>query len=653
MTQSTAHSLEEARRVLRKRWGYSSFRPGQDEVIEGVLQGRDTLGVLPTGGGKSLCYQLPALLSEGFVLVVSPLIALMQDQVEGLQARGIDATFINSTLPGYEVEQRWTDTEYGRYDLVYMAPERLSTEVFQSRAERLNVSLLAVDEAHCVSEWGHHFRPDYLKIPEARSLLGEPSTLAVTATATPAVRQDILQLLDIPEAEEVVRGFDRPNVVWSVFRTDNKWKKLRNVVDGVPGSGIVYASTHRGVERWAQRLSQYGIDAAPYHGGMDSDKRTARQQAWIQDDIRIMVATNAFGMGIDKPDVRFVVHADLPDSLESYYQEAGRAGRDGQQAYAVLLFRPPDADTQEALIEASHPTAQEIQDVYDAVCNVGQIPIGSEPEGPFVVNLEGVLKTTGFSRTKVRTAAELIDRQGGWTVLPHQQHYGLIRFTQSVDAVRQYASTRDNRALASFVRELLRFVHADAFSEWWRLNLRAASRRLDVSRERLRRGLRYLENHDLLRWQPPGAALQIELSFPRATKLPVDDRSVQTARQRAETRLKYMLRYAHSVSCRRHFLLTYFGERSPEQCGACDVCLGRHRPTVVTPEQEPLLRHILEQVAGSVPRSEWFERDSVPPHQVEGLVNWLVTEGYLTLESPLESQFALTEKARDLLGQST
>lgn len=636
---------------MQRRWGYSSFRPGQEDVLGAVLQGKDVLGVLPTGGGKSLCYQLPALMADGVVLVVSPLIALMQDQVEGLQSQGIDATFINSTLRRHEIEQRWTNTEYGQYDLVYMAPERFSTETFQARAERLDVSLLAVDEAHCVSEWGHHFRPDYLKIPEARSLLGEPPTMAVTATATPPVRRDILQLLEIPEAEEVVRGFDRPNIVWSVFRTDNKWKKLREVVDSVPGSGIVYASTHRGVKRWARRLTEHGMDASAYHGGMASEQRESRQQAWVQGETRIMVATNAFGMGIDKPDVRFVVHADLPSSLESYYQEAGRAGRDGQKAYAVLLFHPPDADTQEALIEASHPTAQEIQEVYEAVCNVGQVPIGSEPDGPLVVNLDGVLKITGFSRSKVRTAAELIDRQGGWTVLPRRRHFGLVRFAQSARSVRRFAETVDNSALASFVRALLRFVHADAFSEWWRLDLRAAARRIGISRERLRRGLRYLEEREVLRWKPPGAALQVELSFPRAAKLPVDDRAVQRARQRAETRLKYMLRYARSVTCRRHFLLTYFGERSPEQCDACDVCLGRHRPTVVTPDDEPVLRHILQQVKASVSQSEWFEDSSVPKHRIEGLTDWLVTEEYLTLEDPLDGTFALTNKARDLLGR--
>lgn len=645
MADLTAHTIEEARRVMQERWGYDSFRAGQEAILEALLDGQNVLGVLPTGGGKSLCYQLPALFAEGCVLVVSPLIALMQDQVEALQAQGIEATFINSTLPSHEVEQRWTNAEYGHYDLVYMAPERLSTEVFDARAGRLDVSLIAVDEAHCVSEWGHHFRPAYLNIPEARSLLDEPPTLAVTATATPAVRRDVLELLELPDAVEVVRGFDRPNIVWSVFRTENKWNRLRAVVDTVSGSGIVYTATRRGVERWRERLANHGVAAAGYHGGLDADTRENRQDEWVRDEVRVMVATNAFGMGIDKPDVRFVVHVDLPSSLESYYQEAGRAGRDGQQAYAVLLYQPPDADTQASLIEASHPTASEVQNVYDAVCSVGQVPVGSEPDGPLVVSLDAVLKTTGFSRTKVRTAVELIERQGAWTLLPRRTHFGLLRFEQTARDVREYARTTDNQKLGDFVRVLLRIVHADAFRGWWPLDLRQLERRTGLSRERLRRGIRFLEQRTLLQWQPPGAALQLELSHPRAAKLPVDDEAVQNARQRAETRLKHMLRYARSVMCRRHVLLTYFGEQSGERCGTCDVCLGRHRPSAVTPEDEPVLRHILKQVSASIPRSEWFDQAPAPQHRVEGLVDWLVEEGYLTLEDPLDGKFNLTEKA--------
>lgn len=647
MSDLSSVTLEAARRAMANRWGFEAFRPGQEAVLEALFDGQDVLGVLPTGGGKSLCYQLPAVLTEGFVLVISPLIALMQDQVETLRAQGVSATFINSTLPVHEIEQRWTNAEYGQYDLVYMAPERLSTDVFQARAGRLDVSLVAVDEAHCVSEWGHHFRPAYTDIPAGRAALGDPPTVALTATATPTVRQDILDLLEVPDAAEVVRGFDRPNIVWSVFRTDNTWKKLRAVVEGVSGTGIVYAATRRGVERWRDRLRDHGISAAGYHGGLDAGEREARQTAWVDDEVRIMVATNAFGMGIDKPDVRFVVHTDLPSSLESYYQEAGRAGRDGEEAHAVLLYRPPDADTQASLIEASHPTASEVREVYDAVCSVGQIPIGSEPDGPLVVNLEAVLKTTGFSRTKVQTAADLIDRQGAWSVLPRRRHFGLLQFTRSVREVREFADGLDNRALRAFVWTLLRSVHADAFRTWWPLDLRALARRMDLSQTRLRRGLQYLQERSLVRWQPPGAALRVELAFPRAAKLPVDDRAVQKARERAETRLEYMLRYARSVTCRRHALLSYFGEKASERCGACDVCLGRHQPSPVTPDDEPVLRHILEQVHASVPREEWFDEPPVSPPRIEELVNWLVTEGYLTLEEPLEGRFRLTEKAEE------
>jgi ATP-dependent DNA helicase RecQ len=278
---------------------------------------------------------------------------------------------------------------------------------------------------------------------------------------------------------------------------------------------------------------------------------------------------------------------------------------------------------------------------------VGQVPVGSEPDGPLVVNVEAVLKTTGFSRTKVRTAVDLIDRHGAWTVLPHRKHYGLIQFVESARTVRDFADGAKNRALGTFVRTLLRVVHADAFREWWPLDLRILEQRTELPRERVQRGLRYLEERGLVQWQPPGASLRVEFAFPRAAKLPIDSRRVEQARDRAETRLEQMLRYARSVTCRRYALLTYFGEETAERCGACDVCLGRHQPATVTPDDEPLLRHILEQVHGSVPREQWFEDAPAPRHRIDELVNWLVAEGYLALDQPLEGTFQLTEKADD------
>ncbi|PEN12886.1 RecQ family ATP-dependent DNA helicase [Longibacter salinarum] len=646
----SAPSLEDARAILQDTWGYTDFRPGQDEIIEAVLEKRDVLGVLPTGGGKSICYQVPSLLGDGFTMVISPLIALMQDQVAGLKARGIEAAFINSTLSHREIDQRWTDAEHGRYRLLYVAPERLESDMFEARASRLNVSLLAVDEAHCVSEWGHHFRPAYLKIPEGRELLDNPPTIAVTATATPYVRKDVIEHLELDDPLELVHGFDRPNIVWSVFRTESKKQKVSDVLGGVVGSGIVYASTRRGVNTWTRWLEAQGVSAAGYHGGLESSERSRIQDEWVEGATRVIVATNAFGMGIDKSDVRFVVHVDLPDSIEAYYQEAGRGGRDGKPSYAVLLFQPPDAETQEALIESAHPSGKEVRTVYDAICNAGQVPIGSEPDGPVVVNEEVVMKLTDLSRGKIKTSIELLERQDAIRVLPRRRHDGLIRFEEPANALRNYAHQLENRRLATFVQDLLRTVHADAFSGWWRLDLRRLVRRTELERERVSRGLEYLAERGLLTWHPPGDALRVELTIPRAQKLPVDDRGVTTAKKRAAKRLKYMLRYARSSTCRRRFLLTYFGETASETCGTCDVCLGRHEVQPVTPEDEETLRHILKSVAEGEERDSWFDDPGERVrYQVDRLVDWLVRHDYLSLKDPLDERYVVTEKASRFL----
>ena len=647
MNDDEQHQRSEARAVLQRYWGHADFRPGQAEAIEAVLEGRDAFVVLPTGGGKSVCYQVPALLKEGFVLVVSPLIALMQDQVAGLKARGVSAAYINSTLAPRAIEQRWTNAEFGQYDLIYVAPERFESDLFQARAERLRVALLAVDEAHCVSEWGHHFRPAYLQIPKARALLGDPPTLAVTATATPPVRRDVIRHLALRDPVQIAQGFDRPNLVWSVFRVDNKRGKAHDVLRGVPGSGIVYAATRRGVEQWAGWLQRQGETAAHYHGGLSAQDREAAQQRWLQGEVRLMVATNAFGMGIDKPDVRFVLHVDPPASVEAYYQEAGRAGRDGRRAHAVLLFQENDAETQQALIASSHPSAQDVQAVYDAVCNVGQVPLGTAPDGPIAINYEAVQKLTGFWRGKIDTAAELLERQEAWHVLPVRRHYGLVRFAQSPGVLRRHADGLANAALADFVRTLLRGVHAEAFSDWWPLDLRALMQRTGLERSRLLRGLDFLQARGLLDWRPPGQSTQVELAVPRARRFPMDGRAVRRAKDRAEARLDDLLHYARLRGCRRHFLLAYFGETSPPRCGACDVCLGRHEEAeaAVTSEDEPALRRLLEAARHGAPREAWAVAAGVSQRETDRLAEWLVQEGLLRLEAPLEARYALTDKA--------
>jgi ATP-dependent DNA helicase RecQ len=635
--------------VLRVRWGHDDFRSGQWDVIERVLSGRDVLAILPTGGGKSVCYQLPALLTEGLTLVVSPLIALMQDQVAALRARGIEAAFINSSLGAREIDQRWTDAEHGRYRLLYIAPERLETDRFLARAERMRIALLAVDEAHCISEWGHDFRPAYLEIPQARKTMGDPPTVALTATATPEARKDIVRHLELRSPAVIVRGFDRPNLVWSIFQTENKRSRVLDVIDSVPGPGIIYSATRKGVEDWARWLNRRNVSSASYHGGMKASARALMQERWISGHQRIMVATNAFGMGIDKADVRFVLHAELPSTLEGYYQEAGRAGRDGKTAYAVLLYHSSDEETPHRLIDESHPSAAEVRTVYEAVCNLAQIAVGALQDGPVAVDAAAVSRLTGFAYAKIRTAVDQLARQESWRVMPARKHYGLIRFTQPASHIRAYAAGLTNASLAGFVRELLRAVHADAFSSWWEIDLRLLERRSGLQRERLLRGLEYCSERDLFEWREPDRALRIELLHPRSSKLPVDVVRVRRARKRAEARLEDMIRYARSQGCRRRSLLTYFGEDAPERCETCDACLGRHEPFVLTAEDERVVHHLLHQISAKRPRGEWFAEGAPPRYRIDRLINWMINEGYLRQMRPLGNAFELTEKAESAL----
>jgi ATP-dependent DNA helicase RecQ len=642
----------DAAEVLRRHWGHDGFRPGQWAAVEALLGGADVLAVLPTGGGKSVCYQVPAVLLGGLTVVVSPLIALMRDQVAGLSARGIPATFIDSSLPYHESEQRWTDAEFGRYRLLYLSPERTESDTFLARAPRLPTSLLAIDEAHCISEWGHDFRPVYLRLADAAEVLGRPPIIAVTATATPEVRRDIVARLGLREPRIVVRGFDRPNVVPSVFRTDAKRQKALEVIGGVEGSGIVYAGTRRGTERWAETLRDAGVGAEAYHAGLDTAARTAVQERWQRGETRVIAATSAFGMGIDKADVRFVIHVDLPPTVEAYYQEAGRGGRDGERAYAVLLYAERDAAAARSFAEEGHPEAAVVQRVYTEACSLAQLPIGSEPDGPLAIDVDAVAAATEQSPLAVRAAVAALARAGAWEVTTAHRHRGLVRFRQPAERVRAYADELSNRALADFVRDLLRSVHAEAFSGWSDLDYKVLEQRTGLPRPRLLRGLDFLVQHELLVYVPPGDGLRVTFSGPRAERVLLDATALRASRRRALARLDDMLRYARSITCRRRFLLNYFGERSPERCGACDVCLGRHRPDVITPTEEPLLRRLLDHVARGDAPSSWLAGEALPPHRVAGFADWLVHEGYLRVADPLDGTLALTEAGQQFIGRA-
>ncbi|MDQ7039768.1 MAG: ATP-dependent DNA helicase RecQ [Rhodothermus sp.] len=579
MSDAAADRYAIARTLLRRYWQHENFRPGQWEIIEAVLQGQDVLAVLPTGSGKSICYQLPALMQEGLTLVVSPLIALIEDQVARLRARGIAAAFLHSHLTPHMAEQCWIDAEHGAYRLLYVTPEQLTSARFEARAARLRVTLLTVDEAHCVSEWGPQFRPAYLQLPEARQRLGHPPLLALTATAAPRVRQDIVAKLALRTPRIVVHGFDRPNLVWSVFETTDKVARVRAVLRGVPGPGILYCATRRSAERWTETLRQLGTEAVCYHGGLPAADRTAAQRTWCEGRARMIVATSAFGMGIDRPDVRFVIHVELPPSLEAYYQEAGRAGRDGQKAYAVLLFQEQDITLQQQLLTQNYPERDIVARIYEVACSLAQVPVGVRPSHPILFDAERIARIAGVPIGAVRHTLELLTRQEIWEPIWLPPHAALIRMKGTPATFRRFAAETNNPRLARFVEALLRALPAEAFTTWWPVSLRRLRRHTGLPPTRLLRGLDFLRERALLDWLTTDRARLLRLKIARPQRPAIDDRLLRQARAQAQARLEALVRYARAQTCRRHFLLTYFGESTAERCNRCDVCLRHHGPS--------------------------------------------------------------------------
>ena len=632
----------DALRVLRDVWGYKAFRPGQGEAVASVLAGRDTLAVLPTGGGKSLVYQVPAVAWGGLVLVVSPLVALMRDQVEALGRRGVSAVAVHGGVGPREADQVWTNAEFGKYRLLYLTPERLQTDLFQARAPRLTVRLLAVDEAHCISEWGHDFRPAYRQIAAARPLLtdaeGRPAPV-VAVTATPDVRRDILDQLEMRDAAVVVRGFDRPNLVWSVHHVQDPAAQALRVFASVPGAGLVYAGTRRATEAWAARLARAGVSAEPYHAGLDRARRDAVQTRWLRGETRVIAATSAFGMGIDKPDVRAVVHTTLPPTLEAYYQEAGRGGRDGARAWAALVLGPDAERVPRQIAETGHPTAAEVQAAWAAAGSLGQVALDALPPGPTTLDVARLASVAGLPASTVRAAVGRLEDAGAWDVVEEREGEVRVHVPQGLDRLVAHAEGEAD-AVRAFVRALARRL-PPAVAEGAAVRLGALAHDLGLSPDRLDAGLAYLEGRGLVEVRRPGGGLTLDWRRPRSRTAPVDAAALDRARRRAGARLDAVVAYANAVGCRRQHLLAYFGEPAPARCGRCDVCLGRHRPPAVTPADEPDLRALLQ----AAERGEPVAPAGAPRRQLE-LADWLVHEGYLRLVDPLDARFVLTPRGQ-------
>ena len=565
--------MEKARATLRESFGYPGFRPGQERAIASVLGGRDTLVVLPTGGGKSLCFQVPALMLPGLTVVVSPLISLMKDQVDALNARGLAAAFINSTLTSSQVSDRLARAGRGDLKLLYVAPERFDVGTTAERLRAMGVSLLAVDEAHCISEWGHDFRPSYLRMRDVRERLGAPPTIALTATATPEVRKDIALQLALRNPSIIVTGFDRTNLHYHVLPTRNEQEKddaLVQTLKDHEGVAVIYASTRRNVERIAGVLERARVSATAYHAGLDDAHRHDVQESFMNERVRAIVATNAFGMGIDKPNVRLVVHHAMPGTLEAYYQEAGRAGRDGQHSECVLLHSFPDRFTHEFFIKGAYPERALVESVYNALRRVvdgsGMTDLGSAEIARLVPGKVGDREVDSVLRILMKADAVRRESESGSSVL--------IRLLATPERIKRELPDPHNPELG-LLRALWRAVGA-------RLHDGAV-----VSLDGLPPGfsgastaiplLSSLQSRQFLTWERIGGGTR--LTNPSAPLSSFDvEWAVLDRRRRADlAKLDAMQKYAYTTGCRRAFVLRYFGDEAGRgTCGGCDNCLGVH-----------------------------------------------------------------------------
>lgn len=562
---------EAALGVLKEFWGYESFRDIQAEIISTALEGRDVLAIMPTGGGKSVCFQVPGIMDDGLTLVITPLIALMKDQVQNLAGRGVKAVSIHAGMSRHEVDLMLNNAAYGDIKFLYLSPERLGTSLFRSYLDVLNISRIVVDEAHCISQWGYDFRPDYLKIGELREVVDAPVT-ALTATATPSVAEDIMSQLRFREKLVMKSGFERPNLSYIVRNVEDKYSQLLNLCNGVEGSGIIYARNRRKCEEIASFLQEHGVGASYYHAGLGWQTRMERQTAWKDGAIRVIVCTNAFGMGIDKPDVRFVAHYDLPESPEAYFQEAGRAGRDGKRAYALQLFNGIDIRRMAQLASVSFPTLDFIEDVYQKVHIFAGIPYDTGISRQIKFKLEEFCKRFGLQRAPVFHALKYLERSDHLTYSEEIDIPTKVRI--SLDRRSLYDINLPEQKMADVLDALMR-SYAAIFSFLQQIDEEYIARRAGTTVPQLRQLLYRLSLEHVISYVPADHSDVVYLHHDRLRPGNVNlmPERYKMLKDSYHSRSRSMVEYASGTDeCRSRFLLRYFGQHETTDCGTCDVC---------------------------------------------------------------------------------
>ena len=557
--------------VLKTYWGYDAFRPLQEEIIRSALDGRDVLALLPTGGGKSVCFQVPALMKEGLCLVVTPLIALMKDQVQNLGALGIKALAIHAGMSRHEVDLTLNNAAYGDFKFLYVSPERLNTRLFRSYLDVLPIHFIVVDEAHCISQWGYDFRPDYLRIGALRETVDVP-VIALTATATPRVAQDIMEKLDFREPLLLKASFERPNLTYLVRKVDDKLGQLLNICRSVPGSGIVYMRHRARCEEIASYLHSNGIAASYYHAGLSGPARMERQAQWKEGELPVMVCTNAFGMGIDKSDVRFVVHMDLPESVEAYYQEAGRAGRDGKRSYAVLLWNDADVRRLRQIEKSSFPSLDYIEDIYQKLHQFNEIPYETGEGRQLKYDPEEFCRHFNLQRPAVHYALKYLERTDHITYSEDVETDTRVKII--VDRNTLYDIDLPERAMAD-VLELLMRSYPGIFSFALGVDEKWFSGKLGISVPALRQLLYKLSLEHVIRYIPTDrtGVVQLHHNRLRPGNLALSPEMYAHLHEAWQERADAVIRYASEEdTCRSRFLVSYFGQEDAADCGTCDVC---------------------------------------------------------------------------------